>query len=184
MTKVEIVSETPIAMAVLKEELKRVKERDGELNFRAGKTQDHLNLFVGISAKDAAELTKKLEELSIPRLKSEHIIKIVDVLPASEGEVKAVLQGYPLTITADSMKKIAETAKEYAEKNDKEMKKIDLDFTQKLKKEAEERVKEEAEAKKTEKAAVESAKKSESDEELPDEEEAEITETGIDKDAE
>ena len=191
MSKIEVISEHPIMMAELKEELQRVKERDGELNFRAGKTQDHLNLFVGINSAEAKELKDKINALAVPRLKPEHIVKIVDQLPATDGEVKAVLQGYPLTVTADNIKKIADTVKEYAEKNSKEMKKIDVEFSQRMKKEEEQRVREAAKA--AEEAKKEVAKKeAEADGEGSDKGKRadsgnpaeEMTETGADEDAE
>lgn len=113
MTKPELIKETPITIVELKEHLKTIKKRDEELNFRAGKTEDYLNNFVTIKPKEAKELIKKLKELNIPRLKEEHIAKIIDLLPDHPEEVKSTLQGYTITVTKENLKKIADVVSEY-----------------------------------------------------------------------
>ena len=42
--------------------------------------------------------------------------KIIDIAPANLNELKVVLQGYPITINNESMKKIADTINEFLEK--------------------------------------------------------------------
>jgi len=111
MTKPQIIKEMPITMSELAEEIKNIKKRDNELNFRAGKTEDYLNQ-IGIDSKKSKKLYDKLTTLSIPRLKDIHIIKIVDLMPDDAEDVKAVLSGYTLTVSQDNMKKIAAAVKE------------------------------------------------------------------------
>src|SRR3972149_577514 len=103
MLKPKILSETPVTMAALKAEMERIKERDGELNFRGQRTEEHLAQFVKLSKEQADELAKKIEALNVSRLKPEHITKIVDLLPATLDDLKVVLQGYSLAITNDNM---------------------------------------------------------------------------------
>ena len=50
----------------------------------------------------------------MPRLKAEHIVKILDILPTTEDHLKLILQGYILTISQANMKKIVDLVKEYA----------------------------------------------------------------------
>ncbi|MBW2992939.1 hypothetical protein KY345_07045 [Candidatus Woesearchaeota archaeon] len=104
MTKPEVLKEEPITMAAMKEELEKIKKRDGELNFRATKTEEYLQQFELPSKSE--ELVKKIQGLKIPRLKDFHIVKIVDLMPKSVEEIKGVLQGYTLTVTQENMKKI------------------------------------------------------------------------------
>ena len=66
----EIISERPISMSKLKDELEKIKKRDKELNFRAVRTEEYLQHF-DIS-KDSEELSKKIEALNIPRLRKNH----------------------------------------------------------------------------------------------------------------
>lgn len=120
MTNLKISSETPVTMAELKEDLKKIKERDGSLNFRAEKTEEYMDSFATLSAKEAKELYKKIEALDVPRLKAEHIVKLVDLLPATQDEVKIVLQGYTITLTKENMKRVADAIAEFTTKEKKE----------------------------------------------------------------
>ncbi|MBW2972145.1 hypothetical protein KY359_03860 [Candidatus Woesearchaeota archaeon] len=118
MTKPQIIEETPITMAELKEELKKIKKRDEALNFRAEKTEEYLDQFVKLKDKDAKELYKKIEALDVPRMKPEHIVKLVDIMPTNSEEVKILLQGYTITVTKENMKKIADAIQEFAKKEE------------------------------------------------------------------
>ena len=110
----ELISETPITMAELREEVKKLKKRDTELNIRATKTEEYLNKFSALDSKKAVELTKKLTDLDIPRLKEVHIIKIVDLLPKTVDDLKLILQGYTLTVSKDNLMKIVGAVKDIA----------------------------------------------------------------------
>ena len=113
MTKPEVIQETPILMSELKEEIDKIKKKSEKLNFRAEKTEEYLNQFSILSSKKSLELKAKLEKLSIPRLKEEHLIKIIDLLPGSIEELKSTLSGYTVTITNDNLKKIATAIKDF-----------------------------------------------------------------------
>ena len=110
---IKILSEKTISMVELKNELEKIEEKDKELNFRANKTKDYLNNFVILDSKQKQELDKKINALKIPRLKEEHIIKIIDLIPKTVEEIKSILQGYTVTITNDNLKKIAEVIKNF-----------------------------------------------------------------------
>ncbi|MBI4150061.1 hypothetical protein HY488_01520 [Candidatus Woesearchaeota archaeon] len=116
MSSLKIISETPVLMAQLKEDLAKIKARDKELSFRSNKTDDYLNHFVMLSAKEAEALKEKLEKFEIPRVKPEHLVKIVDILPVTPEEVKTVLSGYTITISNENCKKIADIVKEHQPK--------------------------------------------------------------------
>ena len=113
---VEIIEKTPLGLVELKKELAAIEKRDGELNFRAQRTQEYVNELTRLSQKDTDELLKKLRELDLPRLKEEHMRKIVDILPQSEKHLKVLLSGYALTVSADNMKKIVAVLKDYKPK--------------------------------------------------------------------
>lgn len=115
----KIISEKPITMAELKQDIQKIKERDKELNFRAQKTEEYLNMFVDISPEKAKELGEKIEKLNIPRFKHEHIAKIIDTMPQSADELKSVLSAYPLTVTNENLKKIADIVSHYLPKSKK-----------------------------------------------------------------
>lgn len=98
-------------MAEVKDDLSKIQKKTEELNFRANKTLDYLKEFSKKSLGKSKELYDAIEALNIPRLKEEHIVKIVDTLPKYPEEVKALLSGYTLTISNENAKKIAETVK-------------------------------------------------------------------------
>ena len=104
MVKPEIVSESPITLAETRGMLEKIKERDTEFSFRSGKTYDYLSGIHADDEKKANEMIKKLEDLNIPRLKHEQVVKVVDLKPGSLDEIKVILQG--ATITAENLKKI------------------------------------------------------------------------------
>ena len=106
----EIISEQPISAYQLKEELEKVKKRDKELNFRATKAEEHL-ASIG-TPKNLDGLHEKISKMDIARLKDQHIRKILDIMPKSVNELKAVLQGYTVSVTSENMKKIVELISE------------------------------------------------------------------------
>lgn len=116
MTNPEIITETPMTMSELKEELKNIKKRDEELNFRAEKTEEYLNQFDVLKEKEAKDLFKKIEGLEVPRLRPEHIVKLIDILPTNQEEVKMVLQGCTITVTKENLKRIADAIQESTKK--------------------------------------------------------------------
>jgi|TARA_B100001964_G_C14194530_1_gene582694 DNA-directed RNA polymerase subunit F len=102
----EIISETPISTYQLKEELEKIKKRDKELNFRAAKTEEHLEHLE--LSKNADSLFDKISKLNISRLKEQHITKIVDIMPSTIKDLKVVMQGYTISINNESLKKIVD----------------------------------------------------------------------------
>lgn len=108
----EIIKETPVTLAEAKGDLTRIKKRDGELTFRGNKTEEYLEQFAAVEEKKAKEIYKKIEALEIPRLKEAHICKMIDIMPTTVNELKAILQGQPVTIKEENLKKIVEALSE------------------------------------------------------------------------
>lgn len=113
MATLKVLSETPISMAEVREELSKIKKRDEELGVRAGKTEDYLNEFCKLDIKKARELYEKVEKLNIPRLRDQHIWKIIDLMPKNVEELKVILQAYTISVSNENVKKIADIVKEY-----------------------------------------------------------------------
>jgi|ETNmetMinimDraft_2_1059921.scaffolds.fasta_scaffold21533_3 DNA-directed RNA polymerase subunit F len=109
MSTFEIIEERPIDLTELKSELESIKKRDKELGFRSNRTKEYLEQ-IGVEGDNKA-LIKKIVDLGVPRLKDLHIVKIVDNKPETVEDLKMVLQGYPLTVNADNLKKIVEAIK-------------------------------------------------------------------------
>ena len=113
MTEMHVVSEVPINMYQLKKELEKIRKRDSELNFRANRTEDYLQQVATI--KNADELFDKIMKLNVPRLKEQHVHKIIDIAPTTINDLKVVLQAYTITLNNESMKKIVDTVNEFLE---------------------------------------------------------------------
>ena len=110
---IQVIKKTPINMVEMKSELDKIKKRDEEINFRTEKLEDYLNRFVHLTSEQAKELYDKLVGLNIPRLKDEHIHKIIDILPANADDVKLILQGFVINVTKDNSKKIVDAVKDF-----------------------------------------------------------------------
>jgi DNA-directed RNA polymerase subunit F len=106
-------AETPMTSVEVKETLEHIKTKEGELNYRAGKTFEYLEQFAKLTPKKAKDLFKKLQDLAVPRIKEQHIVKLIDVMPKTAKDVKTVLQGYAVTVTNENLDKIAATIAEF-----------------------------------------------------------------------
>jgi DNA-directed RNA polymerase subunit F len=116
MQNPEIMSETPIGMVELRDELDKIKKRDKELNFRSAKVEEYLNLFVHTNQKQYNEIKEKISKLQIPRLRDQHIYKIIDIMPENQEDLKSLLQGYTITVSNENIKKIIDIVSEYLPK--------------------------------------------------------------------
>lgn len=116
----QIVEEMPVNIVEVKEMLKKIKERDQELNFRAQKTAEYLDAIATIKPKQAKELKEKLEALNIPRVKEPQIQKIIDIMPRTLEGVKTLFNGFNIAVTGDNVKKVADAVNEFSEKPKKQ----------------------------------------------------------------
>jgi DNA-directed RNA polymerase subunit F len=106
MVKPNIVESEPMSISQVKDELGKIKKRDGELNFRANKTEEYVNHFSKLSSKKIKELYDEIDKLKIPRLKENYIHKFIDIMPLSVDDAKVILQGHPVSINNDNLKKV------------------------------------------------------------------------------
>ena len=107
----EILSENPISANQLKEELKKIKQKDKELNFRAAKTEEHLDHVE--THKNIEPLFEKISKLNIQRLREQHIYKIIDIMPTTVRDLKVVMQGYTISLNNENLKKIVDAVNNF-----------------------------------------------------------------------
>jgi len=105
MANIEILSEEPLTLGEVKNLLEAIKKRDNELSLRSQRTYDYLSS-LPINVEKTTNAVKKIKELEVPRLKDEHIVKIVNAMPKSVEELKSILQGYGITVSGDNLNKI------------------------------------------------------------------------------
>lgn len=107
----EIISQKPLSMIEVKEEIEKIKKRDSELAFRTARTEEYLNHY---AKKESLKLIDTLRKLDMSRLKEEHIVKIADLMPLTVEDLKFVLSGYTITLTKDNLQKIVDEVKKVA----------------------------------------------------------------------
>lgn len=108
-----VISEEALTSYEVKKHLKQIKKRDEELSFRGQKVEEYLKQFTPLTDKASTELKEKLVGLEVPRLKEEHIAKLIDIMPLTEEDIKVVLSSFTVTIKKDDLKRINDTLAEY-----------------------------------------------------------------------
>lgn len=106
--KPTLVKETAIDIYQVSEELAKIAERDGEMSFRAQKTQEYFNEVKQMDSKKATEIREAIVALEVPRLKEDHIAKIIDTKPVSVEDLKQLVSSFNITVKDDFVKKIFE----------------------------------------------------------------------------
>ena len=109
----EILEEKPINIILVNEEIKKIKKKYKEVNYRVGKVEEYLHYFVKLKPNEEKQLREELINLQIPRLKEEHIHKLIDIMPTTADDVKMVLEAYPITVTKANCEEIAKVIKKY-----------------------------------------------------------------------
>lgn len=108
MSELQKISETPITLVKLKDELERIEKRDKTLSARSVRVKEYLDIFVQMDTKKTEELINKLKELSLLRLKDRHIVKIVDLLPKDVEKLKMILAGESSTLKTEDLQKVVD----------------------------------------------------------------------------
>ena len=95
---------TPISMAEVGGHLDKKIESDAlMLGF--------IKKFSKIDKKDAVEMKKKLEDLEMIKLKSETVVKIIDVMPEDVDDLNKIFSG--ISLDEEEIKSILEIVKEF-----------------------------------------------------------------------
>lgn len=93
----------PLTMA----EAKKISEGNGEKE----EIKDYFKKFLKLKYKEADEMEKELKGLNNHKIKEEHIVKIVDLLPESASEINRIFTDVGLD--EKEIKQIAEIAAKY-----------------------------------------------------------------------
>ena len=105
----DILERKPVSIAFSKSILSKVKKP----NYEQKVTLEYASKFAKVGEEDAEKLFDELKEANIPRVKDKHIIKIIDIMPASPDELKAILAKEDLTLGKEDMEKIIEVLSRY-----------------------------------------------------------------------
>ena len=83
----------------------------GEENEKNDEMRKFIKKFVKIKPEKAKEMRKKLESLDLIKVKSEQIVKIIDILPEDSESLNKIFND--MSLDEDESKKILETIKEF-----------------------------------------------------------------------
>jgi DNA-directed RNA polymerase subunit F len=106
----KVLNEEALTLSEVKDILEHIKEEretEGkELGYELRKAISHAELFSRISAKKSRELVDELSKLE--KMKPEIAIRIADVLPLSNDEVRTIYAKERYTLSEDELKQILE----------------------------------------------------------------------------
>jgi|SRR3989344_888123 len=111
MAQIEVLQEKPLSLVDLQEVLKKVKNRDKELNAKSLKVSEYISKFNKLNLKEKQDIEEKIKGLEINRLSDKHIAKIIDIYPEDSDSLKLILAGDNLTLKQEDIKKILECLK-------------------------------------------------------------------------
>jgi DNA-directed RNA polymerase subunit F len=94
----------PMNMAEALEYVKKNSDSGAEI-------QKFIKKFVKLKPKEAKEMRKKLENLDLMKMKPEHIVKIIDLLPEDSENLNKIFND--VSLNEDETKKILETIEEF-----------------------------------------------------------------------
>ncbi len=106
----KVVGSYPVTGAEALDILKK-RKKEGEMGYEQEIAMELLKKTVKLSKSDAMKLKGELESLGF--LKPEHVVKIVDTLPATEMEFRAVFEKAKLKIKQDEIQKVLEAVSRY-----------------------------------------------------------------------
>lgn len=109
--EIEVINEKPITIVEMQSHLEEIKKRDKELNFRANKVKDYLDLFASLKRNQVLDGKEQINKLDINRLKDKHIVKILDILPRDMDSLRAMFIGENITLKQEDLDRILEVIK-------------------------------------------------------------------------
>lgn len=89
------------------------KAKSDELTYREEKTLEHLKKVSQIDFQNTQKLIEEITALEIPRLGNEQIIKIIEIMPKSGTELRAIVSNTGIVLVDDNAKKILDTISKY-----------------------------------------------------------------------
>ena len=107
LVSTEVISNTEVGEVISK------KEEERELTYREEKIKEYLKNFQKLSKKEFEEAKKEVENLQIPRLGEEHIIKILDIMPKNGTELRSIVSHSGTVLVDESVTKILEVLNRY-----------------------------------------------------------------------
>ncbi len=100
-----ILEKKPFTIAEVNDIVKDLDERQ--------QLKDYLKTFMKLSKQKADELRKKLENLNSHKVREEHIVKIIDILPIELEDLNKIIT--EITLSLEESTQILDIVKEYSQ---------------------------------------------------------------------
>lgn len=112
----QIISDELLTLPEVKnllDNIKEEREKEGkELGYELRKAISHTEIFSKLSAKKSREIVNEL--LKLEKMKPEIAIRIADILPLSNDEIRSVYAKERFTLSENELKQILELVLKYA----------------------------------------------------------------------
>ncbi len=105
----DVIEKKAVPLSFVKKELAKIKE----LNYEQKLAKEYVSKFSKLNWGDTQKLMKELETADIPRLKEKNIIKLIDIMPETADELKALMVKETITLSKDNIQKILEILAKY-----------------------------------------------------------------------
>ena len=126
----KVISKKPLTLAEVKELIgkdnKKHESEGQELDETRIKHKEKIDMlksyvkrFIRLDIKKANELVKELKKLSIMNLSDEYIIKIVDILPEDQSDVRKIFSGSDISLKQEDIEKILGIVSKYRKEKQK-----------------------------------------------------------------
>jgi len=112
----QIIGEELLTLPEVRDILKQIKEEreheDNELRYELRKAISHAETFSKLDAEKSRELVDEL--LKLEKMKPEIAVRIADILPLSNDEVRSIYAKERYTLTEPELKQILEIIAKFA----------------------------------------------------------------------
>lgn len=105
-------SEVPITKSEVGAILAKREKKVDELLYEQRLTVEHIKKFIKIKEKDAKSLNDEILKVN-DKIKPRHSVKVVDLLPIDESDVKAIFAKERFALTKDEIKEIISIVSKY-----------------------------------------------------------------------
>ncbi len=107
----EILSALRTSGEVKKKEEGKEEENEEEIRYERRKAFEHTTKFAKLGAKESRALINEL--LGLAKMKEEIAVRIVDLMPRSKNEVRAIYAKERFTLTEENIEKILDCVAKY-----------------------------------------------------------------------
>ncbi len=113
MGDLDVVKQVPLTMSEVKTQLESIQKKKKELNYRSNRVLEHIQQFKSLKKDEIKAVKEELEGLGISRIKDRQMVKLIDIMPQKEEDIKMALSGENITVKAEDLKKIADVFAKY-----------------------------------------------------------------------